>query len=145
MYYKNEWTSNCWDLKPLAIIPIREVVAIFRVNLDLPHHKTQQPLKHLSSVQSKYKELYQFEIFSELTEYPYKDEVPEDDSDDAAPVDEKKRDRFPIDNEEKKIAQQIDVSKLEGFKLWDDYQEKKQRESPANARKKVISGLFPPF
>jgi len=143
MYYKNEWTSNCWDLKPLAIIPIREIVAVFRVNLDLPNHKTQQPLKQdLASAKAKFKELFQFEIFSELTDYPYKDEIPEEESDEALADDKKQQQhqhhqqKFPIDNEEKKIAQQIDVSKLEGFKLWDEYQEKKQRESPANAKRK---------
>ena len=136
MYYKNQWTASCWDLKPLLIVPISEVVAVFRVNLDLPENKeSKSAQKSLSSSERKYKELFQFEIFSELSEYPYKDEVAEDENMNNLTAEE--RDKKTHDEEEKKIAQQINVTGLQGFKLWDEYQERKQRDSPAKARREV--------
>lgn len=73
-----------------------------------------------------------------MTDYPYKDEVYETEPDEEIIAKEREQHhRQQTDEEEKKMAQQVNVAQLEGFRLWDEYQEKKQRESPAKARKKV--------
>ena len=131
MYYKNQWTASCKDLRPLIIIPLRQLVAVFRVNLDLPElHSYSKWAKQLSSVQKKYSELYQLEIFSEQSEYPYKDEFYD--------MNEDSENKMKEEQEEKiQGAQNIDLDQMEGYRLWNEYQERKLHESPENARKKV--------
>ena len=127
MYYKNQWTASCPDLKPLMAVPVHEIVAIFRVNLDLPENRASlRKSKDFSSIQTKYKEVFQFEVFTEHSEYPYKDEVYEDE--------------FELNQEEEKVTKpDADaIDHLDGFKLWDEYQQRKMRESPENAKKKVV-------
>lgn len=134
-YYKNQWTASCADLKPLVSVPIHEIVAIFRVNLDLPKNpaQNQQNKKELTSIKTKYKELFQFEVFTEQSEYPYKDELNESDSgnEEGQPEQDKVR-----------TADLVDLAHMDGFRLWNQYQEKKLHESPENARKKVIFLMF---
>ena len=135
-YYKNQWTASCKDLKPLVSIPLRQLVAVFRVNLELPElHAYNKWSKQMSSVQKKYSELYQLEIFSEQSEYPYKDEFYDMKED---------TERLQEEEQEEKIqgAQNIDLEHMEGYRLWNEYQEKKLHESPENAKKKVILSLY---
>ena len=89
----------------------------------------------MSSVQKKYSELYQLEIFSEQSEYPYKDEFYDMKED---------TERLQEEEQEEKIqgAQNIDLEHMEGYRLWNEYQEKKLHESPENAKKKVILSLY---
>lgn len=129
-YYKNQWTANCPDLKPLFVIPLRQLVAVFRVNLELPELNTyNKSTKQFSSVQKKYNELYQLEIFSEQSEYPYKDEFYDCESDQ----------QFKEEREEEGIkhARNYDLEQMDGYRLWNEYQDKKLNESPENARQKV--------
>ena len=116
-------------MKPLFVIPLRQLVAVFRVNLDLPELNSYNKwAKQVSSVQKKYNELFQLEIFTEQSEYPYKDEVYENDSE-----------QLPEDQEEKgvKLAVDIDLDQMHGYSLWNEYQDRKLNESPENAREKV--------
>ena len=129
MYYKNRWMASCPDLKPLVSVPVSEIVAIFRVSLELPDQKlTIQKAKELSSASTRYHELFQFEVFTEQSEYPYKDEINEDDLD-------PNRDQEP--QHDKPIKPDSDAEQLDGFKLWDEYQQKRIKESPERAKKKV--------
>jgi hypothetical protein len=130
-YYKNRYTASCKDLKPLLVIPLRQLVAVFRVHLNLPETKAYNKwTKQVSSVQKKHNELYQLEIFSEQSEYPYKDEFYDFQSD----TQHKK------DTEEEDIqqAKNIDLEHMDGYRLWNEYQERKLNESPENAREKVF-------
>lgn len=129
MYFKNQWTASCSDLKPLVSVPLREIVAIFRVNLDLPGNQIQRKTKkELSSMQKNYNELFQFEVFTEQSEYPYKDEINETEPREIHEED---------DDQRVKNTDLVDLNHMDGFRLWNEYQEKKLHESPENARKKV--------
>ena len=106
--YKNQWNSNCSDIKPLITTPIKDIVAIFRVILDLPLEKRK--LKELKSEKSIYKELYQFEIFIGKSEYPY--------------LDEKLDENVGFDR-----LHSIDLDGYNGFNMWKNYLDEKKKSS----------------
>eukprot|EP00330_Aristerostoma_sp_ATCC50986_P002730 CAMPEP_0114587732 /NCGR_PEP_ID=MMETSP0125-20121206/10624_1 /TAXON_ID=485358 ORGANISM="Aristerostoma sp., Strain ATCC 50986" /NCGR_SAMPLE_ID=MMETSP0125 /ASSEMBLY_ACC=CAM_ASM_000245 /LENGTH=86 /DNA_ID=CAMNT_0001783801 /DNA_START=793 /DNA_END=1053 /DNA_ORIENTATION=- len=64
-------------MRPLVSIPINDVLAVFKVNLELPHNSNNKAKKNLAltSDQKTYKELFQFEIFNDMSDYPYYQEV----------------------------------------------------------------------
>ena len=105
-YYKNRWSAYCWDIKPLLATSIRDIVAIFRVILDLPQEKRRP--KELKSEISTYKELYEFEIFTGESEYPY--------------LDEKLDENVDIERLDK-----LDLERYNGFQMWENYLDKKKK------------------
>jgi len=106
----------------LVSVPVAEFLAVFRVNLDLPYFSKKKG--YFSSEQKRYEELYQFEIFNELTDYPYHQEILNKDGDENEGAKEQR-------------ASEFDVENLEGFKLWKNYEEEKRNKnnSPSKARK----------
>mmetsp|Transcript_15321 Transcript_15321/g.13045 ORF Transcript_15321/g.13045 Transcript_15321/m.13045 type:complete len:258 (+) Transcript_15321:913-1686(+) len=129
-YYKTSWHAQCPDIKPLYSVPIDEILAIFRVNLHLPQLKTKK--NYMLSDKKSYKELYQFEIFNNLTDYPYYREVLEKDQ---QPEEENKQD---FENSEVEKRPEFDVEKLDGYRMWNDYEE--NRRSKFNSPSKSKEG-----
>jgi hypothetical protein len=125
MYYKNQWSAYCWDTKPLVTVPVTDVLAILKVNLELPEFGKDPKKKKIfySSDKKTYKELFQFEVFNQVTDYPYAhettDKIPEE------------ADAIP------KSTPDLDIDNMEGFKLWNKYEEDRRHKqnSPAKARK----------
>lgn len=125
MYYKNQWSAYCWDVKPLLIVPAHEILAALRVNLDLPDISKRK--SYLTSDKKTYSNLYQFEIFNERTDYPYHQEIV---------------DKTDSGEEERRGSHswnKIDVENLESYKLWGKYEEEriKRNNSPNRARKVI--------
>jgi hypothetical protein len=118
-YYKAQWHAACPDMKPLFSVPISQIQIVFRVMLDLP--KLQQKKNFLASDQKKYQELYQFEIFNNLTDYPYYDEI---------------LNRENIEGDEnEQLKPEFNVDSMENFKLWKKYDD--EQRSKVNSPKKI--------
>lgn len=129
MYYKNQWNSYCVDMRPLVSMPINDVLAVFKVNLELPNvSNSKKKNLALTSDQKSYKELYQFEIFNDMSDYPYYQEV-------FAKYDDDNIFETESSKAAEKTKQEFDVENLEGFKLWNKYEEdRRNRASPSRVR-----------
>lgn len=133
-YYKNKYSASCKDIKPLYVIPVKQLIAVFRVNLELPEiHSYNNWKKEFTSNQKKFDDLYQLEVFTEDSEYPYKDEFNDFGKDQKNLKDEKEA-------EQANVAHNLDLEEMKGYRLWNEYQDRKLHESPEIARKKVRIG-----
>jgi PH domain len=120
LYYKNQWSAYCWDMKPLLILSIKDIHDVLTVSLKLPEVGKK---KALTSDKKTYTELFQFEIFNELTDYPYDQEV-----------------LGSVSDRESAFGQtpKFQVEGLHGYQLWGQYeQEKRRKEAEAGKAKKV--------
>jgi hypothetical protein len=122
-YYKAQWHALCGDMKPLFSVPMHDVLAVFRVMLDLP--KFQMKKNFLQSDQKKYSELYQFEIFNSVTDYPYYNEILNRETDAEG------------EKEHENLKPEFNVDSMGNFKLWKNYEEDKRNKinSPSKVRK----------
>ena len=63
-------------MDPTMVIPIAEILSVLRVNFALTEqNNTKYSKKDFVSSHYKYKRIYQFEIFTEYEDYPYKEEI----------------------------------------------------------------------
>ena len=120
MYYKNQWSAYCWDMKPLISISLQEILLILKVSLELPEVGKKKTF--LTSDKKTYNELFQFEIFNEMTDYPYHQEQIKNGTTDE--LNDSQKLNFSVDN-------------MEGYKVWNNHEEERRKKmhSPSKAKK----------
>lgn len=76
VFYDSDLNNQCWDVTPTMVVPIGDILSVLRVNCDLTtQNSSQHQKKDYQSGHYKYDQIFQFEIFTEWEEYPYKEEI----------------------------------------------------------------------
>jgi len=97
--------AKCPDLHPLVTIPIQDIVATFRVTLDLPTYENKNATKQSHKIENS-KELHQFEIFNRNGDYPYNEEFIQS-----------------LEDKDVQNINKVNVDDYEGFRLWSQHEE----------------------
>ena len=117
--------AKCPDLHPLVIVPVHDIVATYRVNLDLPVYQNKNGLT--KNNHNDFGELFQFEIFNSNGDYPYNE-------------------TFIRELEDKGTQNQntVNIDENEGFKLWTQHEEYRRtcRHSNNKTRKVFFFSEF---
>eukprot|EP01016_Furgasonia_blochmanni_P008790 TRINITY_DN13625_c0_g1_i2.p1 TRINITY_DN13625_c0_g1~~TRINITY_DN13625_c0_g1_i2.p1 ORF type:complete len:414 (+),score=89.94 TRINITY_DN13625_c0_g1_i2:90-1244(+) len=79
-YFKNRWSANCWDAKPLMTLDLKEIVRVSNVNYNIA--KTPLEVVGKKAVQPAQPKMFQFEIYTRpkpivsnpFTQNPHEDE-----------------------------------------------------------------------
>ena len=117
-YYKSEWMAKCPDLQPLVIVPIHDIVATYRVNLELPVYQNKNGLT--KNNQKDFGELFQFEIFNSNGDFPYNETFIRE-----------------LGDKGTQKLNTVNIDDNEGFRLWTQHEEYRRthRHSDNQTRK----------
>ena len=135
IFYNGDLNNQCWNVKPTMIIPIADILSVLRVTSDLTAEESSKHAKtDYFSSRYKYKQVFQFEIFTENDDYPYKEEIDCDILNQNAEERENQRKRAKREEQNLLDTLQIDRSKLLEYRP-----EKLLGETRLTISKKVFS------